>query len=44
MLRLLQRVAERLEVRDEADAAHLTDDTRVEGLMNTLDRKLSSDC
>ena len=44
VLRLLQRVAERLEVRDEADAAHLTDDTRVEGLMNTLDRKLNSDC
>ena len=44
VLRLLQRVAERLEVRDGADAAHLTNDTRVEGLMNTLDRKLNSDC
>ena len=44
VLRLLQRVAERLEVRDGADAADLTDDTRVEGMMNTLDRKLNSDC
>jgi uncharacterized membrane protein len=44
VLRLLRRVAERLEVRDEADASHLTADTRVEGLMNTLDRKLGSDC
>ena len=44
VLRLLQRVAERLEVRDEEVAAHLTNDTRVEGLMDTLDRKLGSDC
>jgi uncharacterized membrane protein len=44
VLRLLRRVAERLEVRDEADASDLTADTRVEGLMNTLDRKLGSDC
>ena len=44
VLRLLQRVAEQLEVRDGVDAASLADDTRVEGLMNTLDRKLNSDC
>jgi len=43
VLRLLQRVAERLEVREGADATDLTGDTRVEGLMNTLDRKLNSD-
>ena len=44
VLRLLQRVAEQLEVRSGVDAANLTDDTRVEGLMNTLDRKLNKDC
>jgi uncharacterized membrane protein len=44
VLRLLQRVAGRLEVMDGTDVAHLTNDTRVEGLMNTLDRKLNSDC
>jgi uncharacterized membrane protein len=44
VLRLLQRVAERLEVQGGADATDLTGDTRVEGLMNTLDKKLNSDC
>jgi uncharacterized membrane protein len=44
VLRLLQRVAERLEIRDAMAAAELTDDTRIEGMMKTLDRKLNSDC
>jgi uncharacterized membrane protein len=42
-LRLLQRVAHRLQVADDVAEGKLTEDTRIEGLIQTLDQKLKQD-
>lgn len=42
-LRLLQRVAHRLQVPDDLPEEKLTEDTRIEGVIETLDQKLKQD-
>ena len=42
-LRLLQRVAHRLQVPDDLPEEKLSEDTRIEGVIETLDQKLKQD-
>ena len=44
VLRIVQSVADRLEVPEKVLQTKLTEDTQVEGLMQALDKKLNSDC
>jgi hypothetical protein len=43
VLRLLRRVAHRLQVLEDLPEEKLTEDTQVEGLIETLDQKLQQE-